>query len=146
MDLDLTTFTEEELFQLRDLVNKRIDDIRQTERNEEVNRLRERYEGKCFLSVDGDIIRIDEIIDKYYARIWRCRIIESEDDDDMTMLVEYKEVNGLFQPKLTMSGKILENSYISRCTEISWEDTKKQVYKNFNRIRKEFLGLDDTTR
>lgn len=144
--IDLTTFTEEELFQLRDLVNKRIDDIRQTERNEEVNRLRERYEGKCFLSVDGDIIRIDEIIDKYWARIWRCRIIEAEDDDDMTMLVEYREINGLFQPKLAMSGKILENSYISRCTEISWEDAKKQVYKNFNRIRKEFLGLDDTAR
>lgn len=146
MDLDLTTFTEEELFQLRDLVNERIDDIRQNERNEEVIRLKEKYEGKCFLNADGDIIRIDEVVDKYRARIWRCRITESEEDDDMIMVVECGVMRGLFQPKLSMSGKITENSYISRCTEISWEDTKKQVYKNFNRIRKEFLGLDDTTR
>ena len=145
MDLDLTELTEEELFQLRDQVNNRIDDIRKKERNEEADRLRERYEGKCFRTPEGNILRIDEVIDKYWAQVWLYSITESE-DDEFTMTIARKNINGMFQPKLNMSGKIMQNSYISSCEEISWEDAKKQVYKLFNRVRKEFLGSDDSTR
>ena len=144
MDLDLTELTEEELFLLRDQVNNRIDEIRKEERNEEAQRLREKYEGKCFVTPEGGILRIDRVIDKYWARVWLYNIEES--DDDFTMTITNKDVNGVFQPRLNMNGKIIENSFVSKCDEITWEDAKKHIYKLFNRVRKEFLGLDDSTR
>ena len=146
--IDLNTLTEEELFNLRDQVNNRIDEIRKTERIEEAERLKEKYEGKCFIDFEtGTLIRIDEVLDKYSAKVWKFAMSVKENDTFSAMLVVCDpHMTGLFQPKLNMAGKVIENSYLSKCEEISWEDAKKLVYKNFNRIRKEFLGLDDTTR
>lgn len=143
--IDLNTLTEEELFDLRDQVNNRIDEIRKTERNEEALRLKEKYEGKCFFDPETEtLIRVDEVLDKYSARVWKFAMTFNKDDTFSAMLVVCDpHMTGLFQPKLSMAGKIMENSYLSRCEEISWEDAKKLVYKNFNHIRKEFMGLDD---
>ena len=143
--IDLTTLTEEELFNLRDRVIDRIDEIRKTGRNEEVQRLRDKYEGKCFVDPETEaIIRVDKITSKYSARVWKFAISFNEDDSFSAMMFYCDpHMTGLFLPQLDMNGKIVSASYLSRCDEISWEDAKKLIYKNFNQIRKEFLGLDD---
>lgn len=137
MELDLTNYTEEELVELRRQINDRISEFRKLERSEEEAILANKYEGKYFLhEPTGDVYYVKEVLNKYWVD---GLIFHLEHEDDMVTEISFihKQLNGLFQPKMTLT--TYEPSIIGQCTELTVDEVKKIIRPYLKIIQKEFL-------